>query len=312
MSYIRSDFTFTSTDGKNTVYAVKFVPCDRPVRAVIQISHGMIDYIDRYTSVAQYFTERGFVVAGNDHLGHGRTAASADDLGYFAKAGGRELVISDLYKMNSLLREEYPDTPLILMGHSMGSFLARIYAVKHPETIDALIIHGTGGKNPMLAMGKAVISLLTKIYGDRHRSKLVNSLAFGSYNSKFPKSEGENAWLTRDTERVACRQTDPYTSYTFTLSGYADLFGMLGECNSKEWYANYPKGMPTLVISGEMDPVGDYGKGVREVYSGLLSAGVENLTLKTYPDCRHELFNEYNSDEVFADMLAFLEGVSSK
>ncbi|MBQ8321192.1 MAG: lysophospholipase [Clostridia bacterium] len=309
MSYIRSDFTFPSSDGKNTVYAVKFEPKDVPVKAVVQVSHGMIDYIDRYAPLAEYLTKEGYVIAGNEHLGHGRTAKTPEDLGYFAERDGWSLVVEDLYKMNRILREEYSGLPLILMGHSMGSFLARLYAVRYPESINALIIHGTGGKNPMLKAGKAVVSFIRKLRGSRHRSALVGLLAFGTYNSKFPKSDGINAWLTRDVARVASRQTDPYTSFNFTLAAYNDLFTMLGECNSDEWYSNYPKDMPTLVISGECDPVGDYGKGVREVHAGLCSAGVKDLTLKIYPECRHELFYEYNSEEIFSDMHSWLEKV---
>jgi alpha-beta hydrolase superfamily lysophospholipase len=305
MSYTKRITSFHSSDGKNTVHAELYIP-DGEVRGVVLLSHGMIDYVGRYTALAEYLTSHGFVFAGNDHLGHGETAASPDDYGYFAERDGYKLVINDLYKMNRLVRAEFPSVPTFLFGHSMGSFLARLYTVEYPDSIDGVIIHGTGGKNPLLPLGKAVISLTRAFRGGHHRSKLVKSLAFGSYNDHFDKSEGSDAWLTRDIAAVASRPTDPHTSYIFTAAGYADLFTMIGECNSKAHFASFPKDIPTLVISGEDDPVGGYGKGVRFVYDSLVGAGVKNTSLKTYAGARHELFNETNKDEVFADILAWL------
>ena len=308
MSCIFKEMSIPSVDGKNNLHVEMYIPTAE-VRAVVQLAHGMIDYVGRYEALGKYLAERGIALVGNDHLGHGKTAACADDLGYFADRDGYKLVVDDLYRTNALIKEIFADKPVVLLGHSMGSFMSRLYAVKYPESISALIIHGTGGANPLLAPGKLVAKLLRAIFGTRHRSKLITSLAFGSYNSHYPKEEGVNAWLTRDVARVASRQTDPFTNYMFTVSAYIDLFDALGESNSKRWYENYPKNLPTLVISGDDDPVGDYGKGVREVYNNLAAEKLENLTLKTYEGARHELFNEINSDEVFDYLFAWIEGV---
>ena len=310
MNYQKKEISYPSSDGKNTVRATVYAPIGE-VKGVVQLAHGMIDYVGRYEAVAEFLTGHGFVFAGNDHLGHGRTAASSEDFGFFAERDGYNKVIEDVKKMNDLLHEEYPDLPVVLFGHSMGSFVSRIYAARYPDSISALIIHGTGGKNPAAPLGKALVSLLKVFLGARHRSKFITAVAFGSYNSKFDKSEGQNAWLTRDVARVASRDSDPYTSYIFTLAGYHDLFTLLSECNSKSWYEAFPKDLPTLVISGDADPVGNYGKGTLEVHSGLLSAGVKKLTLKMYEGARHELFNEYNSDEVFSDLLRWIEAAIS-
>ena len=306
MSYITREFDFLSSDRKNTVRGEAYIPAEQSPKAIIAISHGMIDYVGRYSLLAEYFTERGYIVAGNDHLGHGKSAACPEDFGYFAKKDGYKLVIDDLKKTNDYLRGEYPGLPVILLGHSMGSFLARLYAQTYPESIDALIIHGTGGKNPLLPLGKTVIALVRLLRGDRHRSKLVTSLAFGSYNNKFDKSEGEWAWLTRQTELVSGRDTDPYTSFKFTASGYADLFKIIGLSNSSSHFDAFPKELPTLVVSGDCDPVGDYGAGVKFVYDSLASRGCK-ATLKLYEGARHELFNEINREEVFADILDWIE-----
>lgn len=309
MSYQCVKFSYPSSDGINTVQAYAYIPLESEPVGILTVSHGMRDYIGRYKNLVEYFTSHGYVVAGNDHLGHGETAASSEDLGYFAERDGYLFVLRDLYKMNGEIKARYPGLPVVLMGHSMGSFLARIYAATYPETVDGVIIHGTGGRNPLLGIGKAIISLVRLFKGDRHRSSLVTSIAFGSYNDRFDKSEGAEAWLTRDGSQIRGRDTDPYCAFTFTAAGYADLFSMIGLCNSDAHFASYPKSLPTIILSGEDDPVGDYGKGVRFVYDKLRENGVENLSVKLYPGARHELFNETNRDEVFSDMLQWLSEV---
>lgn len=309
MSYTYKEITFPSSDGKNTVHAQMYLPTETP-RVIVQLSHGMIDYVGRYKALAEYLTSHSIAFVGNDHLGHGRTAACREDLGYFADKDGYGYLVYDLYSMNRLISETYPDVPIVMLGHSMGSFLARLYAVKYSSSIDALIIHGTGGPNPLLAPGKMLAGLIRSIRGPRHRSNLIKSLAFGPYNKRFPKEEGEWAWLTRDVARVATRDTDPYTNYKFTVSGYIDLFNALGASNSEEWFLEYPKSLPTLIISGDADPVGDYGRGVKYVYDGLVATGCDKIELKLYEGARHELFNETNSDEVFDFLAEWIESVT--
>ena len=309
MSYNHSEFTFLSSDGKNNIHAEIYTPSEGEIRGVVQLSHGMVDHVGRYTALAEYLTGEGFVFAGNDHLGHGKTVATPDDFGFFASKDGYKYVIDDLYAMNGELRKRFPDKPVILLGHSMGSFLARLYAVKYPKSIDGIIIHGTGGKNPAVPLGKAVVAILRAIRGERHRSAFVKKLSFMGYNSKFDKSEGDEAWLTRAGELVADRKDDPRTNYTFTLAGYNDLFSMLGECNSRDWYTQYPKSLPTILMAGGADPVGNYGEGIREIYDGLSKENVAILDIEIYEGARHELFNETNRAEVFRDICDWLSTV---
>ena len=278
------------------------------VKAVLQIAHGMMDYVGRYALMAEYLTAAGFVLAGNDHLGHGDSVATPEDYGFFASKKGYNYVIDDVKKMNSLLREEFPGVPVVLLGHSMGSFISRLYAVKYGESIDALIIHGTAGPNPATGAGKLLVKLLRAIKGERYRSKFVRSLADGGYNKGFDPAEGDGAWLTRDPKMVADRVGNPKNDFVFTLAGYEDLFNFLGDCNSKDWFCKFPKGLKTLVISGEQDPVGGFGKGVRYVYDNLKKKGAD-VELKLYDGARHELFNETNREEVFADLIKWLGGV---
>ena len=309
MHYNISEFSFLSSDGKSSIYAKIHEPNEGEIRGVVQLAHGMVDHVERYGELVAYLTGEGYVFAGNDHLGHGKTAKCKDDFGFFASKDGYKYVVDDLYTMNQELHKRYPGKPVILLGHSMGSFLSRLYAVKYPTSLDGIIIHGTGGKNPALPFGKIVVAVLRAIKGERYRSALVKKLSFMGYNSRFDKSEGDDAWLTRAGELVADRNGDDRTNFIFTLAGYNDLFTMLGECNSSHWYSEYPKSLPTLLMAGAEDPVGNYGEGVREVYDGLSKEGVVALDIALYEGARHELFNETNRAEIFRDMCDWLSSL---
>ncbi len=306
-NYGLSEISFPSADGQHTIYGEIYEPIGK-ARAVIQLAHGMTDYVARYEWLADRMTAAGFVFAGHCHLGHGKSAGKEEDLGYFAKKDGVAYLIEDMHSMNRLLRERYVHLPLIVLGHSMGSFITRLYVNAHPGAVDACIILGTGGKNPLLPLGLGLCSLLSLFCGDRYRSRLISSLSTGSYYKKFP-GEGVTAWLTRDPARVSTYKSDPYCSVTFTVSAYKDLFRLLGASNAGRWFKEYPKTMPTLLISGDRDPVGNFGKGVTEVYRRLLLAGCDNVTLKLYEGARHELFNETNREEFAEDLCRFIEGV---
>jgi alpha-beta hydrolase superfamily lysophospholipase len=306
MNYIHRDITFPSSDGKNTIHAELFIPSDNNIKGVVQISHGMMDYIGRYQGMADALCKAGFAIAGNDHLGHGDSVATPDDYGFFASKGGYRYVIDDVKKMNDLIRKEIPGVPVVLLGHSMGSFIARLYALDYRDSIDGLIIHGTAGPNPATGAGKLLVKILRAIKGERHRSKFVCSLADGGYNKGFDPAEGDGAWLTRDPSMVADRVGNPKNDFIFTLAGYEDLFNFLGNCNFSSWFRQFPKDLPTLVISGKDDPVGGFGKGVQYVYDNLAKNGA-NVELKFFEGARHELFNETNRDEVFSYLVAWLE-----
>ena len=308
MSFIHRDVTFPSSDGKNTIHAELFVPSDNNISAVVQISHGMMDYVGRYRGMAEAFCAKGIALCGHDHLGHGDSVKTPDDYGFFARKNGYDFVIDDVKRMNDLIRKEFPGVPVVLLGHSMGSFIARLYSVKYADSIDGLIIHGTAGPNPATGAGLLLVKLLRAVKGERHRSKFVCSMADGGYNKGFDPAEGDGAWLTRDPSMVADRVGNPKNDFIFTLAGYEDLFTVLGNCNSADWFVKFPKKLPTLVISGENDPVGGFGKGVRYVYDNLKKNGAD-VELKLYEGARHELFMETNREEVFSDLIKWVGGV---
>ena len=306
MSFKLTNFTYPSSDGIHNICAHVYEPTMRDLRGVIQICHGVVDHVERYRALAEHFCSLGYVVAGNDHLGHGGSVSRPEDFGHFSDKGGLNFVISDIHLMNRQLRVRYRGLPIILLGHSMGSFLARLYAISYPHSIRGLIIHGTSGPNPLVNFGKLLAGVNRLFCGARHRSQFIKKLAFSGYNSRFPKEEGEDAWLTREGSLVSDRHGDPRTEFTFTVTAYRELFRMLSESNSREWYKKFPKAMPTLVISGDEDPVGNYGKGPMTVYKKLLISGASSVELKLYGGARHELFNETNREEIFSDIAAWI------
>lgn len=309
MAYTCTVYRFPSSDGIHTVHAEIYAPTDAPIRGILQLEHGMIDYVARYRNLIEAMTAHGYLVAGDDHLGHGHTAATEEDLGFFADRDGVEHLIADVYTLNRYLSAQYPMLPIILMGHSMGSFLTRLYVERHPATVNAYVMHGTGGPNPALPVGKALAAVIATLRGGRYRSSLLARMTFAGYNRGFAKAEGRSAWLTRDQSQLADHASDPYTSFLFTVSGFRDLFRMVGGSNSRAWFRSYPKELPTLIVSGDRDPVGANGKGPTTVYKRLLIEGCRAVTLRLYPGARHELFNETCREEVFADLLAWIESV---
>ncbi len=292
-----------SSDGIHTLKGILLVP-ENP-KGILQIAHGMIEHIGRYEAFMTYLAENGFIVCGHDHLGHGKTAQTDGDFGYFAKKDGHLLVCEDVYRFGNAVKAEYPDLPFVLMGHSMGSFIARCAARAHPDACDALIIMGTSGKNPLSFPGLLISRLIRKIKGDRYVSKFVTWVAFSSYN-KRTGSDHPFAWTSRDEKELAKRDADPFCNFPFTVSAMCDLILLQSLCNKKDWFTNIRKDLPILIVSGGEDPVGNYGKGVEEVYASLIEEGVTDVIRKLYPEMRHEILNEFGRENVMADVLDFL------
>ena len=306
MTYRRERITFPSADGKNTIVAYIYTPASGETRAVLQLCHGMCEYIRRYEPLADYLCAHGIAFAGNDHLGHGESASCAEDLGY---TSGAAYLVEDARTMTTILKERFGEqTPFFFAGHSMGSFIARQYLTQYGrEGIDAAIIIGTAGPGAPTGAGRALARLIGLFRGDRHRSRLLKSIAFGSYTKRCPKGSPSAAWISRDEALVAAYMADPFCNYLFTVRGYIDLFTLLGDISRKDWAGRVPKDLPILLMAGETDPVGNYGRGVRAVYDSLLAAGVTDVTLKLYPDDRHEIHNELDREAVFTDLLAYLQ-----
>ncbi|MBQ7384170.1 MAG: lysophospholipase [Clostridia bacterium] len=304
-SYTLKRGSFPSSDGVDNIAYYIFVPKKAP-HAIVQISHGMCEHIMRYEDFADFLCSEGFVVCGNEHLGHGNTAPDDSHLGYTAK-GGADFILRDLHEMTLLIKREYPSLPLVLLGHSMGSFIARLYLSVYQNEADAAIISGTGGPESPTAMGKLLAKLNILFCGEMNRSELIYNIAFGSYSKRYPKGCSKYLWISRDEEIQSAYAKDKFCTFRFTAGAYYDLFDLLGRVSKKSWAHSLKKELPILMISGNMDPVGNYGKGVMTVYERLKAAEMSDVTLKLYDGGHHEMLNEINRDEVYADILAWLD-----
>ena len=307
----KNEFTYLSADGKNRIHAIEWIP-DRKPRAILQIAHGMIEFIDRYDRFASFLTDYDFYVTGNDHLGHGLTAAKGEDLGFFNESRGNELVIKDMDQLRTITKEKYPDIPYFVMGHSMGSFLMRQYIEMHGDGLAGAIIMGTGTQpEGVLKFGKMLCSLIAGIRGKRYRSKMVDFMAFASNNKGIPHPRTTHDWLTKDTGVVDRYLKNPLNTFRFTVQAYYDMFSGIEYCQKKENIERIPKSLPILVVSGAEDPVGGNSVGVRQAFEALRAAGLPAV-LKLYPGDRHEILNELDYQTVQEDLLQWLKGVLEK
>jgi len=298
--------TLTTTDG-TPLFVRRWLP-DGPVRAVVLIAHGMAEHSARYQRFAERLTREGYAVYAVDHRGHGQTASSATpDHGYLADAEGFDTVVADLRAVTEEARREHPDLPVVLFGHSMGSFLARAYAITWGHELAGLVLSGTAGDPGALGrVGRVVAQAQARVRGRRHPSGLMNTLTFGQYNAPFKPNRTAFDWLSRDPDEVDKYVADLECGNVFTAGFYADVLGGLARVNTDGEVSRVPKDLPILLVSGDMDPVGEQGKGVRRVSEQYERVGVRDVTLKLYPGARHELLNETNRDEVMGDIVAWL------
>lgn len=302
-----------ATDGL-PLHVNRWLPAGSP-RGVVQIAHGMAEHSGRYERFATALTDAGLAVYAQDHRGHKGTAGTHENEGHLADRDGFTVLVDDLATITELIREEFPGLPIVLFGHSMGSFLARAYAAKHADTADGLaglILSGTAGDpGPLGIVGAALAGLQGRLRGRRHRSGLMNMLSFGQYNAAFKPTRTEFDWLSRDPAEVDTYIADEWCGNLFTAGFWADLLPGIREINGDALVARVPKDLPVLVFSGDQDPVGANGKGVTAVAEQYRRAGLHDVTLTLYPGGRHEMLNETNRDEVTADVLAWIDGVLS-
>ncbi|MDO4572482.1 MAG: alpha/beta hydrolase [Clostridia bacterium] len=276
-------------------------------RAALQITHGMAEHIDRYSDFAGFLAQNGVLVYGCDMASHGKSLGEGEPRGWFGAQNGWDALVQDMRTLRDIVKSEFPALPYILMGHSMGSFLARSYAGRDGADFEAFIFSGTAGKNPVLGVGKLLARREIKRTGGKLPSQSLYNLSFGSYNRAFKPNRTDSDWLSRDSAQVDKYCADEACGYPFTASGMLDLFTGLGEVSSREWARRVPK-KPILIFSGAADPVGGAGRGVRQV-AGWLSDTGHAVELKLYKGGRHEMLNEINKEEVYNDVLLFIDAV---
>lgn len=302
---IKKEFTFPSVSSLADIHAASYLP-EGEIKAIVQVAHGMAEHLERYEPFAEELCKNGIALYINDHLGHGKSIKAKSELGFFGEKDGWKNFVEDAHELTKIIKSENPDKPVIFFGHSMGSFVARAYSLKYADEIKGAVYCGTSGPNPAAGAGIALTKVVSKLKGTHYRSKLIDKIGFGTYNSKF---EGRTAfdWLSRDNEQVDKYIADELCGFLFTACGYGDLFAVLSYVSTKEWFEGLSKELPVLIISGAMDPVGDYGKGVEKVYSALCQAGKKNAERILYPDARHEILNESACfDEVCKDVINWI------
>jgi len=303
----KSEFYMASKDGKNKLHCVLWEPAGE-VKAVLQLSHGMVEYIDRYDRFAAFLNEAGIAVIGNDHLGHGKTASTEEDLGYFCEEEPSKVVVEDLYQITCKMKEKYKGVPYFVMGHSMGSFLIRRYIMTYGNQVDGVVISATGSQPHITVLaGKILIRFLSLWKGERHRSAFFDKLCFGTYNKKIKNARTSRDWLSKDEKMVDAYLKHPFCTFTFTMNGFWTLFSTIGFIQKRKNIEKLPKKLPILFVAGDADPVGNYGKSVKKIYERYKKHGVEDISLILYPDVRHELINEVEYLNIYQDILSWIE-----
>ena len=306
MEFLTKEYSFPSHSGLCDIYAQSAAPIDYgSIKGVVQISHGMAEYSNRYARFALELCKEGYAVFVSDHIGHGSSITDRDMLGFFGETDGEEHFVEDLKALTDIIKGEYPDLPFFMLGHGMGSLIARKYTAKYGYLLDGVIYTGTSGENSAVGIGIQLANTYIKQNGPMHRSELIDTIAFGGYNRKTPKRTHCD-WVSRDEEEVDKFIADDLCGYKYTVSGMRALFNLLKQVSSRRWFNSVPLSMHILMLSGSKDPIGDYGKGVEEVYKKLKKTGHKNVTMKLYEDARHEILNETNRQEVYEDIINWL------
>jgi alpha-beta hydrolase superfamily lysophospholipase len=303
-----SEFTFLSSDGESRIYCREYQP-EGEAKGIVQIAHGLAEHIARYDDFARFLAEDGYIVVGNDHLGHGRSAASEAILGHFSDSGGWEKVVADMLKLHDRTAARFPGRPYFLLGHSMGSYLVRTYIIRTNKGLDGVILSGTGDSSrASLLAGRLAVRLEYRRNGVSYRSKMLDRKAFGKYNARITNPRTDFDWLSRDNAVVDAYVADPLCGRLSSAGLFRDLLDGMGFFTRPRNLARMKKDLPVYFLSGDCDPVGEYGEGVIRTYKSFLKAGMTNVTMKLYHGARHEIINELNHGEVYEDILEWLDG----
>lgn len=288
------------------LHCIQWLPEGEAV-CVLQIVHGMVEYIDRYDEFAAYLCERGIAVVGHDHPGHGLTAPDSDSLGYINEKDGSLRLVGAASRVCNYIKETFPTLKNFILGHSMGSFVVRRFITSMSDRVSGAVIVGTGEPpRAALVAGKALATLIGKLFGFKHRSKLLTNISFAGYNSRFPKEDGNHAWISSDRDIVAKYDADPFCSYTFTAGGFLALYDTLLFLSKRTDTEKIRKDLPILIAAGDEDPVGEYGRVPRAYCDFCRSLGISDVSLLAYENQRHEIINEKERATVHADLCNWL------
>jgi alpha-beta hydrolase superfamily lysophospholipase len=305
---VGSTFTLEGADGVS-LFTHRWLPEPAP-KGVVQIAHGLAEHAGRYARLAAALSQAGYAVYANDHRGHGRTAKTADDLGFFADRDGWNKCIADLWRLNRRIANDHPGLPIVLLGHSMGSFLAQQLVCEHGEALSGAVLSASNGKPPAIAPIARLLGRLERLrLGSRGRSALMHALFFGAFNRPFEPARTPFDWLSRDPAEVDKYLADPFCGFGATVQLYIDVLAALADIARPSRQARIPKPLPIYILNGSRDPV---ATNISQLLAAYQAAGLKNVVHKVYPEGRHESFNEINREEVTRDLIAWLDSVTTK
>lgn len=305
---MKDEFYFPSKDGNTEIHTIEWKP-EGEVKAVLQMCHGMVEYIDRYDEFAKFLCSQGFYVVGNDHLGHGKSVQSKSEYGYFQRKYGNACLLGDMHTLRTRTMKKYPNVPYYILGHSMGSIMVREYIQMYGSGLTGAILLGVVQEQPqaVLHMGRSLCKGIALFKGGHYRSKMVDKMVTGSFNKKFKPAHTRADWVTSDQEHLEAYVKDPLCSFMFTVNAYYHMLGGMQQMEKKESVYMIPKTLPILFAAGMDDPVGGFGKGVRKVYEKYQRAGIQDVGLRLYSGDRHELLNETDRQQVYEDLLEWMK-----
>lgn len=287
-------------------------------RGVLQLNHGMVEYIDRYDDFARAAATAGWLVVGMDYLGHGDSVDQVSQLGHtgLTLPGGGNVLLEDMDRLRRRTQERWPDRPYVMFGHSMGSFALRAYLAEHGDGLAGAVICGTATMSAgLIGLAKALLAVLGLVQAPDHRSKVFAAMSLGGYNKPFERAGGARTrfdWLSRDQRQVDQYVADPRCGGVFTLAADRVLMDTIAQANAPGCCRRTPRDLPLLLLSGEADPVGSMGRAAPALAQAYRDAGLGDVTVKLYPQARHELLNETNRADVSRDILDWLAGLTAR
>ena len=307
----KEELTYKSRDRQTMLHAIRWIPEGEPV-AILQIIHGMQEYIDRYDEFANFLAEKGIIVIGNDHLGHGGSVGERGTYGYFCKNDPATVLVRDAHRLKKMTQEDFPGIPCFILGHSFGSFVAREYITRYGTGIKGAIIQGTafmpGGTIKSLG---GLVNFLQVVMGEKYRSTMVNNMAFKGYLKKIPNPRTNFDWLSHNEASVDKYAADPACNFVFTLNGFKTMAELLKRVQDTDKMEDIPKDLPILITAGKEDPVGNYGEGPEKLYNIYKNdLQIKNVDIKIYDGLRHELQQEIGREQVYADQYEWIKTVA--
>lgn len=303
----KNEFYYLSADGKTQIHAVEWIPDEKP-KAILQIAHGVTEYILRYEQFAEYLVEKGIMVVGNDHLGHGKSIAKDSEPMYFGPTGSWKWAVEDMYTCTKMIKEKYPEIPYYMLGFSLGSFLLRTYLIEYPKAIDAAIIMGTGETSPVqIALAKFIANKEAKKVGENHTSPMIKKLTFDTYNKFFAPNRTDYDWLCSDNEGLDEYIADPMRGGNLSAGLFREMLSGMKFTSEIKNLKKMNLDTPILFISGDEDPVGEKGKGVIKAYHKFQNIGMKDVEIKLYPKLRHDILHEKCKKEIYEYVYNWIE-----